>query len=99
MINFEELAIAARTDHHHLGRISVGIHVHDDESVFDGMDHLVVSDAVPTCRAVKLRQVIGIRIIVAGQARPSKSPPATGRSSAAHRRSRVDLSSVVCVCC
>jgi hypothetical protein len=30
--HFEELAIAARTDYQHLGRISVGVHVDDDQA-------------------------------------------------------------------
>lgn len=46
--HFEELAIASRTDHQHLGRISLGVHVHDNQRMLDGIDHLVGSDAVPT---------------------------------------------------
>ena len=47
--DFEELAIGARTDHQHLRRISVGVHVDDDQRMFDSVDHLVRGDPVSTC--------------------------------------------------
>ena len=39
--HFKELAIAARTDHKHLRRISVWIHVDDDQRMVDGVDNVV----------------------------------------------------------
>ena len=47
--HFEELAIAVRTDYQHLGRICVGVHVDDDQRMFDSVDHLVRGDPVATC--------------------------------------------------
>ena len=44
--HFEKLAIAARTDHQHLRRISVGVHVDDDQRMLDSVDRFVRSDAV-----------------------------------------------------
>ena len=46
--HFEELAVAARTDHEYLRRISVGVHVDEDQRMVDGVDHVVCGDA---CRA------------------------------------------------
>ena len=47
--HFEELAVAARTDHEDLRRISVGVHVDDDQRVVDGVGHVVCGDAVSGC--------------------------------------------------
>ncbi len=44
--HFEELAVAARTDHEHLGRVSVWVHVDDDQRVLDGVDYISRRDAV-----------------------------------------------------
>ena len=45
---FEELAVAAWTDHEHLWRISVGVHVDDDQRMVDSVDDLVRGEP---CRA------------------------------------------------
>ena len=47
--DFAELAIGARTAHQHLRRISVGVHVDDDQRMFDSVDHLIRGDPVSTC--------------------------------------------------
>ena len=44
--HFEEPAIATRADHQQLGRVSIGVHVHDNQRVLDGMDDLLGIDAV-----------------------------------------------------
>ena len=44
--HFEELAIAARTDHEHLRRISVGVHVDDDQRMVDSVGDLARGDAM-----------------------------------------------------
>ena len=75
--HFEELPVAARTDHQHLRRISVGVHVNDDQRMVDGVDHFVDSDAVSTRRTMKLHLLIVIRITGAvkqeGRSRPLRA--------------------------
>ena len=44
--HFEELAVAARTDHEHFRRIGVGVHIDEDQRVVDRMGHVVCGDAV-----------------------------------------------------
>ncbi len=46
--HFEELAIAARTDHQHL-RVSVGVHVDDDQGVVDSVQDLYGRNTVSAC--------------------------------------------------
>ena len=47
--HFEELAVAARTDHEDLRRISVGVHIDEDQCMVDGVGHVVGGDAVSVC--------------------------------------------------
>jgi hypothetical protein len=46
--HFEELAIAARTNHQDLRRVRIGVHVHDDQRMLNGIDHLVAINAMST---------------------------------------------------
>ena len=47
--HFEELAVAARTDHEHFRRISVGVHIDEDQRVVDRRGHVDCGDAVSEC--------------------------------------------------
>jgi hydroxymethylglutaryl-CoA reductase len=48
--HFEELAIAARTNHRHLRRISIRVHVHDNRRMLDCVEHGLTGDAMSTRR-------------------------------------------------
>jgi hypothetical protein len=72
--DFEELPIAARTDHQDLGRISVGVHVDDDHCMVDGVEYVSGANAMASGRAMKLYPLIAIRIIGQGQAETTPPP-------------------------